>query len=665
MAAPSNTVWGSIVGGYGRIGLSVTRSSTNTTTSVTVQVWFWSKYSISDSGNTLYYDCTSKASSSATSRYDGISLKTSVDTGSGWSTSNQVLLKTFKYDGTSYSAFTRGKSTITKYVYAKYADVDRVGGTMYASTTFSIPALASYKISYNANGGTGAPSAQTKYYGKNLTLSSTIPTRTGYSFQGWALTQDDANDGNYYYKAGATCAANKNLTLYAVWKANTYSIKFDANGGTGAPSAQTKTYGVTLKLSTTIPTRTNYNFLGWATSKTATTATYSAGGNYTTNSGTTLYAVWELAYIRPRITNLSGIRCVETDAGLVISEEGKSALIEFDYECDQDISSVAIEWEGADKHRSITIDATEKSGHISQVIGDDPSTDDGDPNTDEDDESLSTEYTYTIRITVTDANGYTSVTTTLSGLSLAIDVLPKNEGVSFGKPAELKDHADFNYTIYPRKGFKNIPIEEGTDLYTLTEPNTYISQDNVTRPYVNCPVYGGTFKMEVTSGGMEGQIHQTLTYTNKNDFKIYHCQYHSGSWGDWKCVYSLNGNMLWDGSTTSTNGYYMTSGQVCDLSQKISDQPNGIVLIFSRFDSESNTAANEQIVEHVVYKKTVNLLPGNGHSVPLFTPWANAVKYLYINDTSVAGHEKNNQSFTVGGIEYTNKYFVLRYVIGF
>lgn len=75
----------------------------------------------------------------------------------------------------------------------------------------------------------------------------------------------------------------------------TYTVKYDANGGSGAPGNQTKTWGTNLTLSSVKPTRAGYNFLGWATSSTATTATYQPGGSYTTNAGTTLYAVWQVA----------------------------------------------------------------------------------------------------------------------------------------------------------------------------------------------------------------------------------------------------------------------------------------------------------------------------------------------------------------------------------
>ena len=73
----------------------------------------------------------------------------------------------------------------------------------------------------------------------------------------------------------------------------TYTISYNANGGSGAPGNQTKTWGTNLTLSSTIPTKSGYTFLGWATSSSATTAQYAAGGTYTANADVLLYAVWE------------------------------------------------------------------------------------------------------------------------------------------------------------------------------------------------------------------------------------------------------------------------------------------------------------------------------------------------------------------------------------
>lgn len=72
-----------------------------------------------------------------------------------------------------------------------------------------------YEVFYNANGGSGAPGVQKKIKGQNLTLSGTNPTRSGYTFKGWASTN---NSTNAEYTAGGNYANNESKILYAVWK---------------------------------------------------------------------------------------------------------------------------------------------------------------------------------------------------------------------------------------------------------------------------------------------------------------------------------------------------------------------------------------------------------------------------------------------------------------
>ena len=152
-----------------------------------------------------------------------------------------------------------------------------------------VNAASTYTISYNANGGSGAPSSQTKTHDKNLTLSTTKPTRSGYTFQGWSTS----STGAVKYSAGGKFTSNAKTTLYAVWTKLTYTISYNANGGSGAPAVQTKTYNTKLILSKTMPRRTGYTFLGWSTNAKAVVATYVAGESFTSNAKTTLYAVWK------------------------------------------------------------------------------------------------------------------------------------------------------------------------------------------------------------------------------------------------------------------------------------------------------------------------------------------------------------------------------------
>ena len=73
----------------------------------------------------------------------------------------------------------------------------------------------------------------------------------------------------------------------------TYTVSFDACGGTGAPGAQTKTEGESMTLSAVVPVRKGYTFLGWAKKANAAKADYQPGDTYTAEGNVTLYALWE------------------------------------------------------------------------------------------------------------------------------------------------------------------------------------------------------------------------------------------------------------------------------------------------------------------------------------------------------------------------------------
>ena len=80
-------------------------------------------------------------------------------------------------------------------------------------------------------------------------------------------------------------------TLYR-YLIKTLTLTYNANGGSGAPEAQTKTPGEALALSAAIPTRSGYYFLGWAENANAASAAYLPGGSFTKDADTTRYAVW-------------------------------------------------------------------------------------------------------------------------------------------------------------------------------------------------------------------------------------------------------------------------------------------------------------------------------------------------------------------------------------
>lgn len=163
-------------------------------------------------------------------------------------------------------------------------------GTSTASKSINIPARTSYAVKFNANGGSGAPSSQTKWYGETLTLSSTQPTRTGYTFAGWATSSTATTASK---KPGDSYTSNAAVTYYAVWTPDVFAVNYDGNGGT-APAKTSRTYGKPFALSATVPTRDGCRFTGWLCGGNVYAAGATVSDFNAVASSLTFTAQWEL-----------------------------------------------------------------------------------------------------------------------------------------------------------------------------------------------------------------------------------------------------------------------------------------------------------------------------------------------------------------------------------
>lgn len=296
----------------------------------------------------------------------------------------------------------------------------------------AIPAITTYTISYNVNGGSGTISSQTKVYGKSLTLTTTKPTRTGYNFVKWNTS---SNGSGTNYASGGTYTANAGATLYAQWSPITYTVSYNANGGTGAPANQTKTYNVTLKLSSIKPTRTDYNFISWNEKADGTGAPHGAGTNYTTNKAVTLYAIWEKAYKPPTINNLTAYR---VDTNGESDTEGVQAKVDFTWGIGSGSnnepispSNGVIKWKKTTEStynnsvsfNNFPMNQNNTGGEISVLIGATSST-------------LDTSFQYDVQVTLTVDNHPDIVRTTyISVSSFIIDINTAGNAVGIGMAA--------------------------------------------------------------------------------------------------------------------------------------------------------------------------------------------------------------------------------------
>lgn len=305
-------------------------------------------------------------------------------------------------------------------------------------------------------------------------------------------------------------SATKEITLSVNVKAWTsYTVSYNANGGTGAPSSQTKWKDQILTLSGTKPTRTNYTFLGWNVSSSATVATYSAGGNYTENKGATLYAVWEISYQKPRITNVTVCRAVKNaDDTFTESDEGNYIQATFRVSCDGNNPTV----------------------QFSRKLATDPDVDDKWittyelPLTTNDVEvwhfgsgTIDPEKSYDVKIIIKDSGGSTEKSTTIPSVEFPIDALPKSSdsekaGVAFGKVAELPGVAEFAYEgkfnspVYGKAlGMDRLPaIPSNSDFNNYMETGCYAVQSNAIAATCSHIPIARAGRLEVWSATGEG-----------------------------------------------------------------------------------------------------------------------------------------------------------------
>lgn len=210
--------WGSAFGSgnyIGRLGIeTVVSSQTDTQIQITNYVYYWTKYAVTDNSNNFYVDWDSYADTSIGAK------SISHPSNSAWSESNKT------YIGAWTATFNKTTSAQTKYFSARCSGIEYGGGSGTHYVSFTVPALPTYTVNYNANGGSGAPSSQTKTYGKDLELSSVVPTKKGHKFLGWGTSSTDTSVD---YVPGGTYTKNASITLYAIWK-KTENMAINQNG---------------------------------------------------------------------------------------------------------------------------------------------------------------------------------------------------------------------------------------------------------------------------------------------------------------------------------------------------------------------------------------------------------------------------------------------------
>jgi uncharacterized repeat protein (TIGR02543 family) len=201
-----------------------------------------------------------------------------------------------------------GAPTRTGYIFAGWSTASGSSNTLdYNPTTYLTAgdttvyavwtAKTNITLNFNENGGTGAPASQTVTYGSPAGtlpgVGTGAPTRTDYVFQGWSKNSGATTPD---FTENYVVDFDPDLTVYAVWAANTRTITYHSSGHTAGavPAQTTHTLGSAATLSDKgTLARTHYSFEGWSTNASANAVTNAAGATVTVDSDMNFYAVWK------------------------------------------------------------------------------------------------------------------------------------------------------------------------------------------------------------------------------------------------------------------------------------------------------------------------------------------------------------------------------------
>lgn len=253
----------------------------------------------------------------------GSNTTQTVDYNTDWTTKGSIFTRT-NYNLAGWSTSASGSVT---------HNLNKAQGKWTSSSDLTLYAVwqaKQYKLTYNANGGSVSPASKNITYGGTYGTLPT-PTRSGYTFIGWYTSSTNGFDAEYYankyadlkaaYGSNSTSLLNHwvdngmregrissstyvksdmahgataDKTIYAHWRANTYSVTYNPNGGSGSNVSQNITYNTDWTTKDKIFTRDGYELVGWSTTANGniTHNLNKTQGKWTNASHLTLYAVW-------------------------------------------------------------------------------------------------------------------------------------------------------------------------------------------------------------------------------------------------------------------------------------------------------------------------------------------------------------------------------------
>lgn len=266
------------INSYVAMGVDWQASVGTTTVSLTPKVYRWDQYNTSNSGG-RYSETLSPDPVGAGSWSD-----LTFGSGSGERLLDTFATRTYNKGTGSVKLTLSWNSSFGSWYNGSFHTIGAGSHTW----TYNLPAMPTYTITYNSNGSGQSNITQSVTHGVSTAIKGTSTfSRTGYTFSGWNTAKDGSGTS---YTAGNSYSFTSDKTLYAIWKAKTYTVTFNANGGTTPTASKSVTYDSTYDTLPT-PTRTGYTFNGWYTAASGGTKITSST-KVTITTAQTLYAQW-------------------------------------------------------------------------------------------------------------------------------------------------------------------------------------------------------------------------------------------------------------------------------------------------------------------------------------------------------------------------------------
>ena len=620
-----------------KIGIELTPNENDTKCEYDIKIWVMSKVNLIYEGYVylLLRDVVNGEIEKKISSNE-IAIK-----GTGeWDENRKQLLCSYTY--------TREKETFDIGVYFT-AEVRRNNGDVHMGCMGDhiLKGLDRFVISYDSETSGIFINNQIKYFGKDITLTSTKPVKSEYDFIGWG----EDPTGPVLYAHNSVFTQNRSVLLYAIWAPAEYSIEYDGMGGENIPETQKKIHNKDIVLSDKKPSKGDAIFVGWGIYADALVPKYQPGDIFKENKNTILYAIWEYNYVPPIIENIKLDRC---ESNSTLSEDGTYALVQFTWKTYKIANKVIFKYKLKDTESWIEeeTEITGKEGSFEHVFGSG---------------NLNVDNSYDIQVILIDQLGRSSFSGTIASKFYIIDFLNAGNGISFGKAAtrpgfdnyldsyfnnitKFKKEVYFNNDIFDKF---NRPIRNGVAYSNSIEVDADVILEEISIcdagiPYLSGKAYVRT--MFYSEKSLTADRSQIAIPINDND-QMATRYYKNGRWSEW--VKYQRKNDVDPFKTLATGfGLFMADDHVVRLSEPVSKQRSGIVLKWKYYPD--TTILNTDINYHFIPKENNT---GFGNVLWLSTSGGGGVctKYVYVNDEFIVGNDHNKKGKFTAGSNFVNK----------